>query len=169
MRGLSKALRNLVAVDEISFAVGPGEVLGFLGPNGAGKSTTMKMIAGFLSPDGRPCLGLRPRRGSGTGGSQARMGYLPEGAPCYGEMTPRAFLGFVAEFRGLSGDQRRRRRRGHRAPAAGRVLEQPIETLSKGFKRRVGLAQAILHDPEVLSSTSRPTASTRTRSTRSAA
>jgi ABC-2 type transport system ATP-binding protein len=148
---LHKTFGSLVAVDEISFAVGPGEVLGFLGPNGAGKSTTMKMIAGFLSPSAGRAWVCGHDVEAEPVAAKRRMGYLPEGAPCYGEMTPRAFLGFVAELRGLSGDQRRRRL-GEviERLQLGDVLEQPIETLSKGYKRRVGLAQAILHDPEVL-------------------
>jgi ABC-2 type transport system ATP-binding protein len=148
---LHKTFGSLVAVDEISFAVGPGEVLGFLGPNGAGKSTTMKMIAGFLSPSAGRAWVCGHDVEAEPVAAKRRLGYLPEGAPCYGEMTPRAFLGFVAELRGLSGDQRRRRL-GEviERLQLGDVLEQPIETLSKGYKRRVGLAQAILHDPEVL-------------------
>ncbi|MGH8582502.1 MAG: ABC transporter ATP-binding protein [Gammaproteobacteria bacterium] len=148
---LNKWFGSLHAVRDVTFSVGRGDVLGFLGPNGAGKSTTMKMIAGFLEPS------------SGTvrvGGLDVaeqpvavkrRIGYLPEGAPLYGEMTPAGFLAFVAEVRGLSPAQRDQR--------IGEVtdkihlesvLHQRIETLSKGYKRRVGLAQALLHDPEVL-------------------
>lgn len=148
---LTKHYGRFTAVDNISFRVEPGEVLGFLGPNGAGKSTTMKMIAGFLAPSSgsaKVCgfdVESRPIE------AKRALGYLPEGAPAYGEMTPRTFLGFVADVRGLSGEERKRRL----DDVIGRlhlegVLEQPIETLSKGFKRRVGLAQAILHDPPVL-------------------
>ena len=150
-RSLSKNFGSIVAVDRLSFAVGPGEVLGFLGPNGAGKSTTMKMLTGFLAPSGGTATinghdiindALAVRR---------IIGYLPEGAPSYGEMTVRNFLEFIARARGFKGREARRK-----AAAAidrlnlDRVPEQPIETLSKGFKRRVGLAQAILHDPQVL-------------------
>ena len=148
---LCKRYGELTAVDGISFKVEPGEVLGFLGPNGAGKSTTMKMLAGFLAPTS----------GSATVGgfdietealkAKRVLGYLPEGAPSYGEMTVAEFLDFIADVRELKGDERDRRiddaiARLH----LERVLEQPIDTLSKGFKRRVGLAQAILHDPAVL-------------------
>ena len=148
---LCKRYGDLTAVDGISFKVEPGEVLGFLGPNGAGKSTTMKMLAGFLAPTS----------GSATVGgfdietealkAKRVLGYLPEGAPSYGEMTVAEFLDFIADVRELKGDERDRRiddaiARLH----LERVLEQPIDTLSKGFKRRVGLAQAILHDPAVL-------------------
>ena len=148
---LRKTFGSITAVDEISLTVSRGEVLGFLGPNGAGKSTTMKMLTGFLEPDGgsaRICgiaMAERPKD------AKSCIGYLPEGAPAYGEMTPRSFLGFVAEMRGYSGDSR-----GARVHAAimrtglQDVIDQRIETLSKGFKRRVGIAQAILHDPPVL-------------------
>ncbi|HOX71243.1 MAG TPA: ABC transporter ATP-binding protein [Dokdonella sp.] len=150
-QALGKRYGDLVAVDGISFKVEPGQVLGFLGPNGAGKSTTMKMIAGFLSPtsgSARVC-GFDVE----TQSLEARrvVGYLPEGAPSYGEMSVRQFLGFIADARSVPANARARRL----DDAIGRlnlegVLEQPIETLSKGFKRRVGLAQAILHDPKVL-------------------
>jgi ABC-2 type transport system ATP-binding protein len=150
-RQLTKRYGDLTAVDNISFKVETGQVLGFLGPNGAGKSTTMKMIAGFLAPSSGSAsvCGFdvidRPLD------AKRVVGYLPEGAPSYGEMTPRQFLGFIADMRGLTGARRTQRiddviERLH----LNGVLEQPIETLSKGFKRRVGLAQAIVHDPAVL-------------------
>ena len=148
---LSKRYGQLQAVDDISFQVPPGQVLGFLGPNGAGKSTTMKMIAGFLTPTaGRVSVcGFDVEREPIQ--AKRRIGYLPEGAPGYGEMTPRGFLSFIADIRGLTGALRSTRI----DEVIGRlnlqrVLDQSIETLSKGFKRRVGLAQAILHDPDVL-------------------
>ena len=149
--GLSKNFGALAAVSDISLEVKRGEVLGFLGPNGAGKSTTMKMITGFLAPSaGRISVGGHDIEAAPLA-AKARIGYLPEGAPAYGEMTPRSFLEFIADIRGLS-----RARRAERIAEVvrlvhlERVLEQRIETLSKGFKRRVGLAQAILHDPEIL-------------------
>lgn len=149
--GLVKSFGAIRAVDGISLKVAKGEVLGFLGPNGAGKSTTMKMITGFLEPDaGRASIcghdvASDPKR------AKASLGYVPEGAPSYGEMTARAFLAFIAETRGFRGDDIRARI----ATAAAKtglepVLDQTIETLSKGYKRRVGVAQAILHDPPVL-------------------
>jgi ABC-2 type transport system ATP-binding protein len=148
---LSKRFGPIVAVDEVSFAVPRGEVLGFLGPNGAGKSTTMKMITGFLAPDagsvriGGDDIAEKPLA------AKRRFGYLPEGAPLYADMTPRAFLSFAAEVRGLCGAEHKRRfDEAVASTHLENVLEQPIGTLSKGFKRRVGLAQAILHDPEVL-------------------
>jgi len=149
--GLTKRYGPITAVDDVSFSVQPGEVLGFLGPNGAGKTTTMRMLAGFVPPTaGRAeicgfTLENEPLE------VKRRLGYLPEGAPSYGDMTPREFLDFIADVRSLAGETRRRRfdevvERLH----LGQVLGQRIETLSKGFKRRVGLAQAILHDPPVL-------------------
>jgi ABC-2 type transport system ATP-binding protein len=150
-RQLSKRYGNLVAVDQLSFEVGAGEVLGFLGPNGAGKSTTMKMLTGFLVPtSGTACIDGHDIVEDSLAARRC-IGYLPEGAPSYGEMSVRAFLEFIARARGFSGKDA--------VKAAGasmerlnldRVPEQAIDTLSKGFKRRVGLAQAILHDPRVL-------------------
>ena len=150
-RALSKHYGHLVAVDELSFEVGAGEVLGVLGPNGAGKSTTMKMLTGFLAPTSGTALVNGHDIVNDSLAARRSMGYLPEGAPAYGEMTVRKFLEFVARVRGFEGKGAVRA-----AGAAierlnlGGVPEQPIETLSKGFKRRVGLAQAILHDPQVL-------------------
>lgn len=150
-RQLTKRYGALTAVDGITFKVEPGRVLGFLGPNGAGKSTTMKMIAGFLAPTSGSVLVCGHDVAEDPIAAKRAIGYVPEGAPSYGEMNPRQFLDFIADIRGLSGAHRRARlddviERLRLEP----VLEQPIETLSKGFKRRVGLAQAILHDPAVL-------------------
>ena len=148
---LTKRYGDLTAVDGISFKLEPGRVLGFLGPNGAGKSTTMKMIAGFLAPTSGSAKVCGHDVVEDAIAAKRVVGYLPEGAPSYGEMTPRQFLHFVAEARGLRGDKRAQRveeviERLH----LHNVLEQSIETLSKGFKRRVGLAQAIVHNPAVL-------------------
>jgi ABC-2 type transport system ATP-binding protein len=149
--GLRKTFGRITAVDGISLSVAKGEVLGFLGPNGAGKSTTMKMISGFLEPDAgtaRICgvdVQSEPKR------AKTSLGYLPEGAPAYGDMTPRAFLSFIAEVRGYETSAVRSRVAAAIARAGlESVVEQRIETLSKGYKRRVGIAQAILHDPPVL-------------------
>jgi ABC-2 type transport system ATP-binding protein len=151
IKNLSKRYGALTAVDDISFNVGPGEVLGFLGPNGAGKSTTMKMITGFLTPTSGSISVCGHDVENDPLAAKAVMGYLPEGAPSYGEMTVRGFLEFIADVRGLGGDQRRARLDDVIGRLQlGSVLEQMIETLSKGFKRRVGLAQALLHDPQVL-------------------
>lgn len=146
---LKKTFGKHAAVDGISFKVARGEVLGFLGPNGAGKSTTMRMVTGFLEPDsGAVTLGgismadqpVRARRS---------LGYLPENAPSYGDMTVAGFLKFCARVRGL-GDVRGAVARAMATCFLDGVRNQTIETLSKGFRHRVCLAQAILHDPEIL-------------------
>ena len=148
---LVKNFGDFTAVNDLSFAVESGEVMGFLGPNGAGKSTSMKMITGFLRPSSgtaRICgmdICEMPLQ------AQARLGYLPEGAPAWPDMTPRAFLDFITRIRGL--DKATARSAMTRAIGMTElqgVLDQPIDTLSKGFRRRVGLAQAIVHDPDVL-------------------
>ena len=151
IKSLSKSFGPIDAVRNISFNVDHGEVLGFLGPNGAGKSTTMKMITGFLGPtsgtvevNGHDVLEdpLSVKRS---------IGYLPEGAPAYGEMTVRSFLNFIADIRELSSSVRKERLdEVIETINIENVIDQSIETLSKGYKRRVGLAQAILHDPEIL-------------------
>ena len=150
-RELCKSYGPIAAVDGISFRVEPGQVLGFLGPNGAGKSTTMKMIAGFVAPTAGSVSVCDFDVETQSLEAKRLIGYLPEGAPSYGEMTVAAFLAFIADVRGLVGEHRRKRI----DDAVGRlnlsgVMGQSIETLSKGFRRRVGLAQAILHDPKVL-------------------
>ena len=148
---LAKHFGEIKAVDGVSFSVRKGEVLGFLGPNGAGKSTTMKMLTGFLTPTrgtARVC-GFDVLQNPIE--VKKNMGYLPEGAPAYAEMTPDSFLRFIADIRGLSGAEKLRAvdSAAERARIK-QVMFQPIETLSKGYKRRVGLAQAILHNPPVL-------------------
>jgi ABC-2 type transport system ATP-binding protein len=148
---LTKTFGRRTVVDGVSFSVGKGEVLGFLGPNGAGKSTTMRMITGYLAPSsGRVTVGGFD---VATDPIAARrlIGYLPEAAPSYGDMTVLGFLEFAADMRGLRGPARR--------PAIDRAIDtcflgavrhQTIDTLSKGYKHRTCLAQAILHDPDVL-------------------
>ncbi len=148
---LTKTYGPLTAVDDLSFKVEPGEVLGFLGPNGAGKTTTMRMFAGFVPPTSGHAEICGFRVDNDPIEAKRRLGYLPEGAPAYGEMTPREFLEFVAAARGLRGnDKQEKLNRVITRLNLGPVLGQSIETLSKGFKRRVGLAQAIIHDPPVL-------------------
>ncbi len=151
IEGLTKRFGAFTAVDAVSFTVAKGEVLGFLGPNGAGKSTTMRMLAGFMIPT----AGTARLMGHDvqTDGVAARrvLGFLPEGAPTYGEMSVTGFLRFCARVRGYGGrelDERVRHALGLTRLESVRL--QPVETLSKGFKRRVGLAQALLHDPPIL-------------------
>jgi ABC-2 type transport system ATP-binding protein len=148
---LTKHYGSLTAVEDVSFQVGPGEVLGFLGPNGAGKTTTMRMLAGFITPSAGSASICGHDVETDPIGAKSALGYLPEGAPNYGEMTVRRFLSFIADLRALSGAQREARLK-HVIEhlQLGSVLEQTIDTLSKGFRRRVGLAQAIVHDPPVL-------------------
>lgn len=151
IENLTKRYGNLTAVDDLSFRAEPGQLLGFLGPNGAGKSTTMKIIAGFLAPTAGTARVCGFDVEADPIEAKRRMGYLPEGAPSYGEMTVGQFLAFIADVRDLRGARRQNRidllvER----LSLGRVWHQSIETLSKGFRRRVGLAQALLHDPEVL-------------------
>src|SRR6516162_8612209 len=151
IRHLVKHFGPLKAVDDISFTVPRGEVLGFLGPNGAGKSTTMKMITGFLAPTAGTAIVCGHDIATQPIAAKKCIGYLPEGAPAYPDMTPADFLDFIAHIRGFAGAEAKNRigRVVEMIRIAG-VLHQPIETLSKGFKRRVGVAQALLHDPEVL-------------------
>jgi ABC-2 type transport system ATP-binding protein len=148
---VSKTYPNEVkALRGVSLEVGTG-LFGLLGPNGAGKSTTMKMVTGFLAPTAGTATVCGHDIERDPLAAKRAIGYLPEGAPAYPDMTPATFLQFVARIRGLDGSARDARiqdvvRKVHIED----VLHQRIETLSKGFKRRVGLAQAILHDPPVL-------------------
>lgn len=148
---LRKEFGDLVAVDDLSFNLVPGEILGFLGPNGAGKSTTMKLLTGFLAPTSGSVRVYGHDIEAATMQAQRQIGYLPEGAPLYEEMTARDFLEFIAEVRGLEGEEKASRiAKVIDTMSLHSVLDQRIETLSKGFRRRVGLAQAIIHDPVVL-------------------
>jgi ABC-2 type transport system ATP-binding protein len=150
-KNLTKRYGDKLAVNDLTFSVAPGEVLGFLGANGAGKSTTMRMIAGFISPTAGQVSVCGHDIEKAPVQAKSCMGYLPEGAPSYGEMTVSEFLDFVADVRGLTG-QARRERRNVVIDRLGlsAVIDQVVETLSKGFRRRVGLAQALIHDPQVL-------------------
>ena len=151
VQNLAKNFGAKRAVDGVSFSVERGEVLGFLGPNGAGKSTTMRMITGFFPPSGGSVSvggydivqhGIQARR---------LIGYLPENAPAYTDMTVFGFLNFAAEIRGLHGDSRKKAV--HRVVETcflESVLHQTVETLSKGYRHRTCLAQSIIHDPDVL-------------------
>jgi gliding motility-associated transport system ATP-binding protein len=151
VRNIKKAFGPKIAVNGISFTVDKGEVLGFLGPNGAGKSTTMRMITGFIPPtQGAITIGGFDIVDNPIAAKRL-IGYLPENAPSYADMTVHGFLKFAAELRGLTGDAQRK--------AVNRVVEmcflepvlhQSVETLSKGFRHRTCFAQSIIHDPEVL-------------------
>jgi ABC-2 type transport system ATP-binding protein len=151
VENLSKTFGPKRAVNNISFRVERGEVLGFLGPNGAGKSTTMRMITGYIPPTGGRVSVCGHDVTTQPIAAKRRIGYLPESAPLYPEMTVTAFLGFAAELRGRHGEDKKK--------AVNRVVEtcflesvlhQTIDTLSKGFRHRTCLAQALIHDPEVL-------------------
>ncbi len=152
VKGLVKTYGNKRAVDGVSFKVNPGDILGFLGPNGAGKSTTMKMITGFIRPDAGTATVAGIDVTKDPVAVKAKIGYLPESAPAYGEMTVVEFLRFIAELRGFRAKAAREERveraiaRTHLDP----VRRQTIETLSKGYKQRVGFAQALLHEPPCL-------------------
>ena len=150
-KGLGKKYGSFVALQNANFELRRGEILGFLGPNGAGKSTTMKMLTGFVAPSAGTASVCGHDIATDGLAARQKLGYLPEGAPCYAEMTPGSFLNFIADIRGLKGSDRKSRLDEVTDRLnLGPVLHQTIDTLSKGFKRRVGLAQAILHDPEVL-------------------
>lgn len=151
VKALDKRFGPIHAVQNVSFSVRHGEVLGFLGPNGAGKSTTMKMITGFLEPTDGTVLVNGHDVTTDPITVKASIGYLPEGAPAYPEMTVIRFLDFIAEIRGLNGAEKQQRIDQIIAQIhLDTVVDQTVETLSKGFKRRVGIAQALLHDPDVL-------------------
>jgi ABC-2 type transport system ATP-binding protein len=147
---LTKRYGALTAVDAVSFTASPGEVLGFLGPNGAGKTTTMRILAGFVTASSGRASICGHDVDSDSLAARTCLGYLPEGAPAYGEMTVRDFLDFIADLRKLRGPGRARVTATIERLQLQSVLTQTIETLSKGFRRRVGLAQAIMHDPPVL-------------------
>jgi len=146
---LSKAYGPIRAVRDVSFAVDRGEVVGFLGPNGAGKSTTMKMLTGHLRPDAGAAIIAGHDVTEAAVAAKQRLGYSPEGAPAYGEMTVREFLRFAADLRALP-DPAESVRATLALCRLEEVAAQTIDTLSKGYRMRVGFAQAVLHDPEVL-------------------
>jgi ABC-2 type transport system ATP-binding protein len=148
---LTKQFGSKRAVDDLSFTVKRGEVLGFLGPNGAGKSTTMRMITGFIPPtsgDAKVCgISVVDRPAE----AKRRIGYLPEAAPLYNDMTVTGFLKFCASVRGLGGSAKKDAvERAIETCFLNSVARQSIDTLSKGYRHRTCLAQALLHDPEVL-------------------
>jgi len=148
---LVKTFGTFAAVKGISLSVSKGEVLGFLGPNGAGKTTTMRMISGFLTPTSGTARVCGHDVVTNPTAVKRTMGYMPEGAPAYEDMSVRAFLAFIAAVRGLDGEAATKAiERAVERVKLGDVMDRPIDVLSKGYKRRVGMAQAILHDPPVL-------------------
>ena len=152
VKGLVKTYGAKRAVDGVTFTVRRGDILGFLGPNGAGKSTTMKMITGFLRPDAGTATVDGIDVTVDPVAVKKKLGYLPESAPAYPEMTVAEFLGFIAEVRGFRDAAAKAAQvdRAIQLTHLGPVRNQTIETLSKGFKQRVGFAQALLHNPPVL-------------------
>ena len=150
-KGIRKSFGDFIAVDNVDLEVSRGEVIGFLGPNGAGKSTTMKILTGFLEPDSGDILINNIDLKSDPLKAKEFLGYLPEGAPSYSDMNVLEFLTFVGKMRGLNSNLLTTRL-GEMANQISlkEVWNKPIETLSKGFKRRVGIAQALIHDPDIL-------------------
>ena len=149
-KNLTKNFEKIKAVNNINIDLNQGEVLGFLGPNGAGKSTTMKMLTGFLTPTSGNIMLNGVDMANKPNLAKLELGYLPEGAPAYGEMTPYSYLKFIAEIRKLGKNKVSKVHNTLERINLSEVANQPIETLSKGYKRRVGLAQAIIHDPKIL-------------------
>jgi ABC-2 type transport system ATP-binding protein len=150
-QGLSKFYGSFAAIRDVSFQVRQGEVVAFLGPNGAGKSTTMKLLTGYLAPSaGKARIAGHDMAEDRLAGA-ARLGYLPENGPLYPDMTPRAMLDFFADARGLSGARKRERIHAVVELCALRsVIGKPIGKLSRGYRQRVGMAQVLLHEPDVL-------------------
>jgi len=150
-KNLTRYFGPKLAVDHLSFNVDQGEVLGFLGPNAAGKSTTMRMITGFLPPSSGTALIGGDDITTASLAARKNIGYLPENAPAYPEMSVLGFLDFIAEIRGFAGREKIRRvEETLERCFLSEVRRQPINTLSKGFKQRVCFAQSILHDPAYL-------------------
>ncbi len=151
VKHLTRMFDQFTAVDDLSFEIAPGDIVGFLGPNGAGKSTTMKMLTGFLSPSGGAVKIDNLPMQENAKLLQKKIGYLPEGSPVYGDMTVFQFLHFVADIRELKGKKKKSRiAQVIKQLELQTVLNRSVDNLSKGFKRRVGLAQAIIHDPQIL-------------------
>jgi ABC-2 type transport system ATP-binding protein len=151
VKNLRRTFGPIVAVDNISFQVEKGEVLGFLGPNGAGKSTAMRMLACFLAPDSGTATVFGHDIIKNPVAVRQSIGYLAENAPAYGEMTVASFLSFICDARNIKGSERKKALdRIVKMCSIESVYHQTIDTLSKGYCRRVGLAQALIHDPPVL-------------------
>ncbi len=151
VKNLTKQFGPKTAVNNISFAVSKGQVLGFLGPNGAGKSTTMRMITGYLQPTQGQISICGIDILASPIEAKRKVGYLPENAPLYSDMSVESFLGFTGELRGLRGSERDKAvDKAIETCFLEKVRRQSIDTLSKGYRHRTCLAQSILHDPEVL-------------------
>jgi ABC-2 type transport system ATP-binding protein len=149
--GLCKYFGDFAAILDVSFSVHQGEVVAFLGPNGAGKSTTMKLLTGYLAPSGGVARIAGHDMSRDRLAGSARLGYLPENGPLYPDMTPRALLRFFAEARGLGAARTRQRIEAVvELCALGGVMGKPIGKLSRGYRQRVGMAQVLLHEPDVL-------------------
>jgi ABC-2 type transport system ATP-binding protein len=149
--GLSKYYGHFAACDDVTFSIREGEVVAFLGPNGAGKSTTMKLLTGYLAPSaGKARIAGHDMATDRLAGAR-KLGYLPENGPLYLDMTPKALLQFFAEARGMDPAYRRERIDSViEMCALGSVIGKPIGKLSKGYRQRVGMAQVLLHEPDVL-------------------
>lgn len=150
-QGLTKYFGDFAAIENVTFKVRQGEVVAFLGPNGAGKSTTMKLLTGYLAPSsGRAWIAGHDMSTDRLTGA-TRLGYLPENGPLYPDMSPRSILTFFAEARGLSGQRKRDRIEAVvELCQLGSVIGKPVGKLSRGYRQRVGMAQVLLHEPDVL-------------------
>jgi len=149
--GLTKFYGGFAAIRDVSFKVHQGEVVAFLGPNGAGKSTTMKLLTGYLAPSAGMARVAGHDMAEDRLAGSARLGYLPENGPMYLDMSPRGLLEFFAEARGLSGSRKRERIAAVvELCALESVIGKPIGKLSRGYRQRVGMAQVLLHEPDVL-------------------
>ena len=149
--GLTKYFGDFAAIKDVSFKVSQGEVVAFLGPNGAGKSTTMKLLTGYLAPSAGSARIAGHEMSSDRLAGSTRLGYLPENGPLYPDMSPRSLLEFFAEARGLNGARKRERIEAVvELCALGSVIGKPISKLSRGYRQRVGMAQVLLHEPDVL-------------------
>ncbi|MBC7966077.1 MAG: ATP-binding cassette domain-containing protein [Fuerstia sp.] len=150
-RGLSKFYGDFAATRDVTFSVPRGQICAFLGPNGAGKSTTMKLLTGFLAPSRGESFLAGINVGTDRIKASESLGYLPENGPLYVEMTPQSLLKYMGEVRGLSSDTLARRMAWVSDKCSlSEVWRKPISKLSRGFRQRVGMAHAMLHDPEVL-------------------
>ena len=150
-QGLSKYYGAFAAIRDVTFQIHQGEVVAFLGPNGAGKSTTMKLLTGYLAPSAGVARIAGHDMSTDRLAGSARLGYLPENGPLYPDMTPRSLLSFFADARGLPSARKRERiEKVVDLCSLGSVIGKPIGKLSRGYRQRVGMAQVLLHEPDVL-------------------